>query len=65
MGFEFERCAQMGSMLATYVIETKGTQEYHFTREEFLDRFSQAYGQSAASDVAEHLVHFGFESTNS
>lgn len=59
-GLAHERCAQLGSMLATYVIETKGTQEYHFTRDEFLERFSEAYGKSAAEDVAEHLVHFGF-----
>ncbi|MDP1720274.1 MAG: carbohydrate kinase family protein [Candidatus Nanopelagicaceae bacterium] len=57
-----ERCAQLGSMLATYVIETKGTQEYRFTREEFLERFERAFGASATADVSEHLVHFGFDS---
>jgi adenosine kinase len=60
-GLSHERCAQLGSMLATYVIETKGTQEYRFTRAEFLERFSLAYGELAADDVARHLVHFGFE----
>lgn len=60
-GLGHERCAQMGSMLATYVIETKGTQEYRFTRDEFLDRFALAYGYPAMVDVGEHLVHFGFE----
>ena len=59
-GLGHERCAQLGAMLATYVIETKGTQEYRFTREEFLDRMEIAYGQSAASEVAEHLPKFGF-----
>ena len=59
-GLNHERCAQLGSMLATYVIETKGTQEYRFTREEFLERFAAAYGKESASDVAEHLLHFGF-----
>lgn len=59
-GLEHERCAQLGSMLATYVIETKGTQEYRFTREEFLSRFREAFGDAAADDVSEHLVHFGF-----
>lgn len=59
-GLEHERCAQLGSMLATYVIETKGTQEYRFTREEFLSRFREAFGDTAADDVSEHLVHFGF-----
>jgi adenosine kinase len=59
-GLNFERCAQLGSMLATYVIEIKGTQEYHFTRQEFIDRFALAYGASAANDVATHLGDFGF-----
>jgi adenosine kinase len=59
-GLNYERCAQLGSMLATYVIETKGTQEYHFSREEFIDRFALAYGASAAGDIATHLGKFGF-----
>ncbi len=59
-GLDHERCAQLGSMLATYVIETKGTQEYRFTRDEFLGRFKEAFGDAAANDVSEHLVHFGF-----
>lgn len=59
-GLDHERCAQLGSMLATYVIETKGTQEYHFTRDEFLERFAVAYGKAAAEDVGQHLAHFGF-----
>ena len=50
-----ERCAQVGSMLATYVIETVGTQEYSFTHADFLSRFTDAYGAQAASEVAPHL----------
>lgn len=61
-GLNHERCAQLGSMLATYVIETKGTQEYRFTREEFLKRFEKAFGAEATADVSEHLIHFGFDS---
>jgi adenosine kinase len=60
-GLSHERCAQLGSMLATYVIETKGTQEYRFTREEFLERFEKAFGTEATADVSEHLIHFGFD----
>lgn len=51
-----ERCAQVGSMLATYVVETVGTQEYDLGRERFLRRFADAYGQTAADDVAPHLA---------
>ena len=56
-----ERCSQLGSMLATYVIETKGTQEYHFTRAEFLNRFEVAYGVIATAEISESLGHFGFD----
>ncbi len=42
-------------MIATYVIETTGTQEYRFTKEEFLGRFHEAYGESAAQEIASHL----------
>jgi adenosine kinase len=55
-GLSHERCAQLGSMLATYVIETMGTQEYRFTKSEFVDRFADAYGQEAADEVAAHLA---------
>ena len=54
-GLSHERCAQMGSMIATYVIETTGTQEYRFTSAEFLARFQEAYGGAAAADIAAHL----------
>jgi adenosine kinase len=49
------RCAQIGSMLATYVIETIGTQEYELARGGFLQRFTDAFGPEAAEQVAPHL----------
>ena len=55
-GLSHERCAQLGSMVATYVIETMGTQEYRFTHAEFVTRFAQAYGDEAAAEIAAHLV---------
>jgi adenosine kinase len=55
-GLGHERSAQLGCLLATYVIETVGTQEYRFSRDEFLGRFDQTYGASAAAEVAEHLA---------
>jgi adenosine kinase len=54
-GLGHERCAQLGSMLATYCIETTGTQEYSFTKDEFLERFETAYGKAAADEVRPHL----------
>jgi adenosine kinase len=55
-GLSHERCAQIGSMVATYVIETMGTQEYRFTNEEFVARFADAYGKVAADEIAAHLA---------
>jgi adenosine kinase len=52
----YERCAQLGSMLATYVIETKGTQEYRFSREGFIRRFEERYGSESARELSEHLT---------
>lgn len=54
-GLNHERCAQLGSLIATYVIETMGTQEYQFTRAEFLARFETAYGAASAAEIAPHL----------
>ena len=55
-GLSHERCAQLGSLIATYVIETMGTQEYRFTSAEFLARFEGAYGAEAAAEIAPHLI---------
>jgi adenosine kinase len=55
-GFGHERAAQIGCVLAAYVVETVGTQEYSFTRDQFVERVRTAYGDDAATDVAAHLV---------
>jgi adenosine kinase len=54
-GLTPERSAQVGSLLATYVIETVGTQEYELAREHFLQRIARAYGDEAAADIAPHV----------
>ena len=54
-GLSHERCAQLGSMIATFCLETKGTQEYLFDREQFMSRFEEAYGPVAANEVAHHI----------
>jgi adenosine kinase len=51
-----ERCAQVGSVLASYVIAITGTQEYRFSGS-FASRFEAAYGPEAAAEVAPHLEH--------
>ena len=54
-GLSHERCAQIGSLLATYCLENKGTQEYRFDKAEFLQRLGEAYGASAAIEIEPHL----------
>jgi adenosine kinase len=55
-GLEAERCAQIGSMLATLVIETVGTQEYELIKGDFVERFADAYGAEAAAELSGVLV---------
>jgi adenosine kinase len=50
-GLDLRRCAELGSMLATYVIETVGTQEYHLGQERFLARLADAYGPDSADEI--------------
>lgn len=55
-GLGYERCAQVGALLATYCLETVGTQEYEVTRPAFLARMAAAYGDDAAAEVGAHLA---------
>ena len=55
-GVSNERAAQVGCMRGTRVLETVGTQEYELRRTHFLDRFTKAYGDDAASEVQDHLA---------
>ncbi len=54
-GLDRERAAQVGCVLAAYVVETIGTQEYSFTPEQFLGRMEASYGATAAAEVSPHL----------
>jgi adenosine kinase len=54
-GLPLQRCAQVGSLLATYVIESVGTQEYELARQAFLVRIRNAYGQRAAEEIGQHV----------
>jgi adenosine kinase len=39
-GKEIEQCAKMGSVCASFAVECYGTQEYHFTYDEFNERLT-------------------------
>ena len=47
--------AQVGSLLATHVIESIGTQEYELARRSFLLRIREAYGDQAAEEIGAHI----------
>lgn len=55
-GLTTERSAQVGATLATVVLETVGPQEYDLPSAGFLDRLAQAYGDTAAAEVAPHVA---------
>lgn len=55
-GLGDERAAQVGCLLAVYVVEQVGTQEYTLGREAFLKRLEDAYGADAVADVEPHLA---------
>ena len=42
-GMDIEHCARMGSVCASFAVECYGTQEYHFTPEEFNKRFNGCF----------------------
>jgi adenosine kinase len=54
-GLSWERAAQVGSLLATLVLETVGTQEYEVKPADFADRLAESYGDDAAAEVLPHL----------
>ncbi|HEY6594966.1 MAG TPA: carbohydrate kinase family protein [Asanoa sp.] len=55
-GLGLERAAQIGSLMAAYVLETVGPQEYDLRPDTFVKRLGNAYGDAAAEDVRPHLV---------
>ena len=54
-GLSLERAAQLGCLLAVYVVERIGTQEYTLHQAAFIKRFADTYGESAAAEVAAHV----------
>jgi adenosine kinase len=50
-GLSLERSAQVGSLLATLVLETVGTQEYELRPDIFVKRLAESYGDDCAAEV--------------
>ena len=51
-GLSFERSAQLGSLMATLVLETVGTQEYTFEPSAAIARLSDCYGEDSAAEIS-------------
>jgi adenosine kinase len=54
-GLGWDRAAQVGSLLAAYVLETVGTQEYQVKGAELADRLAESYGDDCAAEVLPYL----------
>jgi len=55
-GLSWERSAQVGSLLATMVLESVGTQEYVVATAEFGARLAESYGDEAAAEIVPYLA---------
>ncbi len=55
-GLSLEHAAEVGCVLAAYVVETVGPQDYKFTAAEFLGRLDESYGGGSAEAVRPHVV---------
>lgn len=49
-GWDWILCGQVGSLAAVYVLEQSGTQNHHYTREEFVNRFRRNYDDGGKLD---------------
>jgi adenosine kinase len=55
-GLSLERSAQLGSLVAVLVLESTGTQEWSWDRDEAVTRLAWAYGDDAAAEIAAALA---------
>lgn len=51
LGLPWDVCGRMGALAAAYVLENMGTQNHHFTPEEFVRRYRQHFDDDGALDV--------------
>jgi adenosine kinase len=58
-GLSLERAAQLGSLVAVYVLETEGPQEWTWDRDGALERLRGAYGPEVAEEIAAILPKTG------
>lgn len=51
LGLDWETCGRMGSLSATYCLETRGPQEHSYTPTEFVARYRQHFDDRGALNV--------------
>jgi adenosine kinase len=54
-GLGLERSAQLGSLVAVFVLETNGTQEWKWDRGVALSRLADTYGQEVSDEIGTAL----------
>jgi len=50
-GLDWETCAKVGALAATYCLEQHGTQAHHYTPQEFVQRFRRYFNDNGKLDV--------------
>jgi adenosine kinase len=50
-GWDWSLCGQVGSLAAVYVLEQNGTQNHHYSRQEFVERFRKHYDDGGRLDA--------------
>ncbi len=51
LGLDWQTCGQIGSLAATYCLETRGPQEHHYTLAAFMARYRQFFDDQGALDI--------------
>ncbi len=51
LGLSWQTCGQMGSLAAAYCLEHRGTQEHHYTIDEFVARYRQQFDDQGELDA--------------
>jgi len=57
LGLPLEAAGRMGSMSATYAVEQHGTQEHHYSADEFVERFDRVFPDYAGAIEVDWLQH--------
>ncbi len=56
-GLPLDLAGRLGALAATYCLEAQGPQGHTYTREEFLARFREAFGEEAVQPIEAILTH--------